>query len=273
MQARINGVETRFEITGDRDAPLVLLANSLGADLSMWDRQAAALAAEGFQVLRYDARGHGGTEASAPPYSMEDLADDQRSFLDEVGAERAHVVGLSLGAMAALVLTLKHPGRVRSLVLADTTSGYPPEVRAVWGERIAAVEAGGVMAILEGTLGRWFTPGFRDRDPETFARIRAGILATTAKGYVGCCHAIRGYDVSARLGEIRCPTLVMVGAEDAATTPAMAEALSRAIPGADLQVLPAAAHLSCVEQPDAFNGHLLDFLARQTTGADPGAGR
>ena len=269
MQARINGIETRFELTGDRGAPLVVLANSLGADLSMWDSQAAALANAGFQTLRYDARGHGRTEAPPPPYRMEDLANDLQALLDEVGAERVHMVGLSLGAMAALVLTLTAPARVRSLVLADTTSGYPPEVRAAWGQRIAAVEAGGVVAILDGTLGRWFTPDFKDREPDRFTRIRAGILATTTEGYVGCCHAILGYDVSARLGEIGCPTLVMVGAEDAATTPAMAEALSRAIPGADLQVLPAAAHLSCVEQPDAFNGHLLAFLDRQ---AAPGLG-
>lgn len=240
----------------------VTLAHSLAADLALLDGTTKSLVAGGFQVLRFDIRGHGRSEVPAGPYAMSALAADVAALLAELGIARTHFVGVSLGAMIGMTLALEHPGIIDRLVVADSTAGYAADGHQGWRDRIAAVEAGGMVAIQQGTLSRWFTDGFRERNPEVVARIGAMIPATPAAGWIGCAQAILGYDIHSRLGDIACPTLVMVGAEDHATPPAMAEALASRIPDAALVVLPDAAHQSLIEQPELFDRHVLDFLGK-----------
>jgi 3-oxoadipate enol-lactonase len=243
--------------------PWVVLAHSLAADHTLVAAEARLLA-DRFHVLRFDIRGHGASPAPAAPYAMTALADDAGTLLDSLGITAAHWVGISLGGMIGMTLALARPNLLRGLVLADTTSAYPPAAHQSWRDRIAAVRAKGMSAVVDGTLARWFTPAFRERESERFAEIGAMIARTPVEGFVGCCEAIIGHDVTARLGEIGCPTLVIVGEQDEATPPAMAETLRRGIRGATLHIIPSAAHQSGVEQPTAFAALLEDFLARHT---------
>jgi 3-oxoadipate enol-lactonase len=148
----------------------------------------------------------------------------------------------------------------KSLALCDTTSRYPAEAAGLWAERIKTVEAQGMEPLVESTLARWFTEPFRKSHPEVVQKVATMIRATPAPGYIGCSHAIPKINLTARLREIRCPALVIVGKDDAGTPLAMAEDIHQALPGSKLVVIPSAAHLSNLEQPDAFNRALDDFL-------------
>ena len=216
-----------------------VLAHALGCDLTMWDALAHHLA-EHSRVVRYNQRGHGDSEAPAGPYAMAELADDAARLIDE--------------------LALRHPGLVRALVLANTTSGYPAEAQAGWAQRIAGIEQGGLEAIVDGALQRWFHAGFHAQQPQTVAHWRARVLACDAAGYIACCHAIAGLDTTARLPGIAVPALVIAGALDQGTPPEMARVIAQGIPGARLVVLPEASHLSALEQPLAFRSTLDDWL-------------
>jgi 3-oxoadipate enol-lactonase len=242
-----------------RAAPWVVMSHSLACDHTMWDPQMRVL--RDFRVLRFDTRGHGASEAPAGEYTMDELAADAHALLDALGIERFHFVGLSMGGMIGQQLALRVPLRMASLTLADTTSRYPAEARPVWEQRIAMVRARGMDALVPTTLERWFTAGFRERNIETVAGIAAKIRATPVAGYIGCAHAISHIDLTARLSTIASPTLVIAGADDQGTPPAMAEDIVRAIDGSRLEVIPAAAHLSNIEQPDVFNALMHAFLA------------
>ena len=257
MKAKVNGILLHYTVEGE-SGPWVTLSHSLASDLRMWDPQVAALAAR-YRVLRFDTRGHGASEPGGTP-SMADLAGDLAALHDHLGIARSHVVGLSLGGAIAQTYALAHPERVVGLVIADATSAYPPPTHAMWQERADQVAAGGMAAVAAGTLGRWFTPGWRERHPEVLARMEAMILATPPEGFVGAVAAIMGFDVSGRLSEIRAPTFVVVGAEDQALPPTHSERIAAGIPGARLTVIEAAAHIANVEQPERFTAALLDFL-------------
>ncbi len=243
--------------------PWLVLAHSLAADHTLMAAEAQHLA-DRFRVLRFDIRGHGASPVPAAPYAMTALAEDAGALLDSLGITSAHWVGISLGGMIGMTLALARPKLMRGLVLADTTSAYPPAAHQSWRDRIAMVRAKGMSAVVDGTLARWFTPAFREREPERFSALGAMIARTPVEGFVGCCEAIIGHNVTARLAEIACPTLVIVGEQDEATPPAMAETLRRGIPGATLHMVPAAAHQSGVEQPAAFTAALQEFLTRHT---------
>lgn len=253
--ARLN-----YKLEGDI-GPWVTLAHSLASDLALLDGLAGKLVDAGYRVLRFDIRGHGGSDVPAGPYTMPALAADVRALLAGLGIERTHWVGVSLGAMIGMTLALEYPGIIDRMVVADTTAGYGVEGHRGWRDRIAAVEEGGTGAIQQGTLARWFTDGFRARFPDIVARIGAMIPATPAAGWVGCAQAILGYDIHDRIGDIVSPALVIVGSQDHATPPEMAEALASGIPGAELVVIPDAAHQSLIEQPELFDGHVINFLA------------
>ncbi|MCS7100403.1 MAG: 3-oxoadipate enol-lactonase [Burkholderiaceae bacterium] len=262
-QVQSNGcrIAYRIEAATAPGRPWLVFSHSLAADHRMWDPQVAAFTGR-FNILRYDMRGHGASEAPPPPYTLEQLADDLRAVLDAAGVEHCHYVGLSLGGMVGQIAALRYPRRFHSLVLADTTSRYPAEMRPVWEERIAAVRGpNGMAAVAPGTLERWFTAAFRDREPDTVARIGLQIRATPVNGYVGCAQAIMGLNLTARLQAIAVPVLVIVGEEDPGTPPAMAEEIVRAIDGARLVRIPQAAHLSNLEQPARFNEALAAFFA------------
>lgn len=258
MKVRANGIGIHYEISGS--GPWLTLSHSLCCDGSMWVPQMAALEGS-FTVLRFDTRGHGQSEAPAGAYTLEQMADDVLGLLDALKIERTHFVGLSMGGMIGQHLALKAPDRLDRLVLADTTSRLPPEARALWPERIRIAAEQGMQPLLESTLARWFTAPYRAAHPEVMERIGTLIRNTPVTGYIGCAQAIARIDVTDRLHDVKAPTLVIVGAEDGGTPPAMSEEIVAAIPGARLEVIPEASHLSNIEQAEDFNRLLLEFLA------------
>lgn len=257
----IGDIDVHYTIEGE--GPWITLAHSLACNLSMWDAQAALLS-QNFRVLRYDARGHGETSAPAGAYTLAQLADDVHGLFKHLGITRTHWLGISMGGMIGQTYALKHPGVLASMVLAGTTSRRPPNAEAMWGERIVLAQTQGMGALLESTLARWFTAGFRARQPEVVARIAASILTTPVNGFCGCCAAISKIDTLERLHEITCPVQVMVGEHDHGTPPEMARQIHANLPNSELVLIKDAAHIASIEQAEFFNARLLEFLAVQS---------
>ncbi len=232
----------------------VLLAHAIGCDHRMWDELASVLSRR-FRVLRIDARGHGESPVPKRPYTLEGMADDAVRVLDRLGIDTAHWVGLSMGGMIGQAFALAHGDRLGRLVLANTTSSYGAEGPAMWEARAKAVAEGGMAAITDLAMTRYFSDEFRARHSDVVAPVRKRFLETPAEGYIGCCDAIRDLDFTADLGRIHARTLVIAGEMDAGTPVAMSEAIANRIPGARLAVIPGAAHLSAVEKPAEFNAH------------------
>ena len=241
-------------------APIVL-SHALGLDQRMWDSLAALLAPR-HTVLRYDHRGHGGSAVPAGPYAMDDLVDDAARLIREWSAGPVIWVGLSMGGMVGQGLAIRHPELVRGLVIANSASRYPDAARPLWAERIAKVEQGGLEAIADMVIERYFSAGFRAAQPDIVAAYRRQLLQTDPSGYAAACPAVRDVDWLDRLASIRCPTLVIAGREDVGAPVALSEAMQQRIPAAELVVIDEAAHLSVVEQPAAFSAALDHFLAR-----------
>ncbi|HVQ74517.1 MAG TPA: 3-oxoadipate enol-lactonase [Candidatus Binatia bacterium] len=257
MKVSANGIEINYEIEGE--GPVVTMSHSLACNLGMWDEQVRALRNR-YRVLRYDTRGHGQTEAPAGAYTLDQLAEDLRGLLGALKIDRTHFVGLSMGGMIGQTFALKHPGVFESLVLCDTTSRYPAQAAPLWEERIKTVAAKGMEPMVAPTLERWFTAPFRARKPDMMERVGGMIRNTPVAGYIGCCQAIPKIDVTARLGEVRIPALVIVGEEDPGTPVEMARAIHAALPSAELAILRSASHLSNLEQPEEFTRVLGGFL-------------
>lgn len=263
-QVRANGIDIHYRIDGDGAParPWLVFSHAIACDLTMWDPQVEEFS-RALNVLRFDTRGHGGSSAPPGDYTLETLADDVKALLDALGIQRCHFVGLSMGGMIGQMAALRSPLRFASLTLVDTSSRYPPEMRSTWEQRIAAVMTPqGMNGVVPSTLERWFTARFRQMRPDVTAKVGALIRATPVAGYVGCARALSRLNLTARLGSIACPTLVIVGEEDHTTPLAMAEDIVRAIPGARLERIADAAHLSSMEQPDRFNALLRAFLLR-----------
>jgi 3-oxoadipate enol-lactonase len=254
--ATVDDVRVHYRIDGPADGPVLVLAHSLGADLTMWDAQVAALAGA-FRVLRYDARGHGASSVPPGPSTVERLARDALGLLDAVGVPRAHFCGLSLGGMVGVWLAAHAAGRVGRLVLANTAAriGTPQS----WNARIDAVQRGGLVAVAPTVLDRWFTPGFRERRPEAVVAVRRALLATPTDGYAAGCAAVREADLRDAARAVAVPTLVIAGTHDVATPPTDSRWLADAIPGARYCEL-AAAHVSNVEAAEEFTAAVSDFL-------------
>jgi 3-oxoadipate enol-lactonase len=259
MRMKANDIQINYELSGKKGAPVVVLSHSLSTNLRMWNPQIDALNPY-FQVLRYDTRGHGATEAPSGPYTLELLAEDVIALLDALGMDRVHFVGLSMGGMIAQCLGLNHPHRLMSLVLCGTASVIPPEAQPVWQERLDKVRKKGMEALSEETLERWFTPAFLRQNPPVVKLIREQILTTPVAGYIGCAEAIRRLNYLDRISGMKTPTLIIVGEDDPGTPVSASEAMHERIPGSTLVVLPSARHLSNVEQTDPFNAALLKFL-------------
>lgn len=260
MKIHANGIDIHYDIAGS--GPWLTLSHSLACDLSMWDSQMAALTPH-FRVLRFDTRGHG--QSSAPPdseeaYGWDRLSGDVLGLLDGLGITRTHFAGLSMGGMIGQHVALRAPQRIDRLVLADTSSRYPPAAIPLWVERIRLVQEKGMEALVDSTLERWFTAPFRAAHADVVGRIAGLIRTTPPAGYTGCGRTIPTLNITQRLNELTHPTLVIVGAEDGGTPPAMAREIAEAIRGARLEIIPDAAHLSNIEQPEVFNRLLLEFL-------------
>ncbi len=250
--------ELHHLLEGPDDAPVLVMASSLGTTLRMWDEQAPALS-ERFRLLRYDHRGHGGSSVPPGPYRIEDLGRDALALLDRLGIERFSFCGLSIGGMVGMWLASEAPGRVERLVLCCTSALFGP--REVWDERIAVARGQGMDALVEGVVARWFTPDFFSSHPETVEGAARMLRETDAEGYAGCCAAIRDMDLRGRLGSIKAPTLVISAADDPATPPEHGELIRDSIPGAGFEVVPNASHLANIEQPELMTRALLDHLA------------
>jgi 3-oxoadipate enol-lactonase len=260
-RVRANGIEINYDLEGPADAPVLMLSNSLLTGYGMWDLQAPAFARR-FRLLRYDTRGHGETQATPGPYSMDLLAGDALGLLDALGIERVHFLGLSMGGMIAQCLAAKHPERLLSVCLCDTACTMPPA--SIWNERIAMARSDGTGGFVRLMTERWLTADFRAGHPEVIAKLGAMISATSVDGLVGCAQAIRDMDHTAILLDIRLPTLIVVGESDPGTPVAAAEVLQRGIVNSRLEIIERAAHLPNIEQAERFNKIVLDFVGAQS---------
>jgi 3-oxoadipate enol-lactonase/4-carboxymuconolactone decarboxylase len=262
---QVNGVELFYELSGPTDAPIVAFSNSLGTTSAMWDGIVPALRGQ-YRVLRYDTRGHGWSRVVNAPITIDDLAADLTGLLDGLGITSAHVVGLSLGGMTAQALASRYPDRVTSLTLM-ATSAYMPSQQS-WDERASLVREQGTAAIVEPTMGRWFTPDYLRQAPEQVTPVREAFIAVDRAGYAVCCNAIGRMDLRPVIGRISTPTLVIAGADDPATPVAMAEEIRSTIPDAEMIILPRAAHLLAVEQAEKVAAYLVSFLDQHRDSED-----
>lgn len=261
MRITANGISVNYTLDGSPQAPVLTLSHSLACDLTMWDPQMPALTAK-YRVLRYDTRGHGGTDAPAGGYTLSQLADDALALLDALGIARTHWMGLSMGGMIGQTVALKAPQRFSSLILCDTSSRVPPEARPLWDDRIRTAETQGMAPLVEGTLSRWFTEPFRKQGGAELERVRGLIARTPPRGYIGCCHAIAALNLTDHIGAIKLPTLIVVGEEDQGTPVAASRVINEQIKGSELVILKSASHLSNVEQPAAFTAAVMAFLGK-----------
>jgi 3-oxoadipate enol-lactonase len=253
-----DGCKIHVEVEGPDEAPVLMLSNSLGTDLSMWDEQVPGFTRH-FRLVRYDRRGHGRSDVPAGPYSMERLGRDVLAVLDVLGIARVNWCGLSMGGMVGQWLGANAPERIDKLILSNTSSYYPD--KKLWDDRMRFARANGITAIAAATMERWFTKDFRERAPGAIARMTAMFVQTDIEGYLGCCAAIRDMDFRESLPNITAPTLVIAGRFDSATPLEMNTFISDHIPGAKLAVLEAA-HIANVEQPQAYTDTVLGFLLR-----------
>jgi 3-oxoadipate enol-lactonase len=250
-----DGCSLAYRIEGPEAAPVLLLSNSLGTAMAMWDAQIPRFI-EQFRVVRYDSRGHGLSDAPAGDYSMDRLGRDVIELADALGIDRFHFCGLSKGGMVGQWLGWRARERLGRLILANTSPYMGPP--SGWDDRIRAVRASGMAAMTDAVLERWFTPGFRAHQSAELEAVRALLLHTNPQGYAGCSAAIRDMDQRRLLPLIEVPTLVIAGDDDPATPIEHAQLLASGIRGAELHVL-SAAHLSNVEQPEAFADAVIGF--------------
>jgi 3-oxoadipate enol-lactonase len=253
-----DGCKIHVEVEGPEGAPVLMLSNSLGTDLSMWDAQEPAFTRH-FRLVRYDRRGHGRSGVPQGPYTMERLGRDALAVLDALGIVRVNWCGLSMGGMVGQWLGANAPGRIDKLILSNTASYYAD--KQLWADRMRFARNNGIAAVAAATMERWFTKDFRERAPEAIARMTAMFVKTDIEGYLGCCAAIRDMNFREWLPRIEAPTLVIAGRADPATPIEMNTFISDRIPGAKLAVIEAA-HIANVEQPQAYTDTVLGFLLR-----------
>jgi 3-oxoadipate enol-lactonase len=251
-----DGCIIHTEIEGPERAPVLMLSNSLGTNLHMWDEQVAPLTRH-FRLLRYDRRGHGKSSVPKGPYSMERLGRDVIAVLDGLGIQKINWCGLSMGGMVGQWLGANAASRIDKLILSNTACYFPD--KTMWEGRIKLVRDKGLAHIVDANMERWFTKDFRDRAPQTLAKMRDMFVATKVEGYVGCGEAIRDMDHRPLLPKISAPTLVIAGKHDPATPLEGNEFICAHIPGAKIAVLEAA-HIANMEQPKVYADTVLGFL-------------
>lgn len=246
---RSNGIWLHCREDGPATAPPLLLINSLGTDLRMWDAVMPALSQD-FRVIRFDKPGHGLSETAPRPYRIAALAAHALAVLDACDVAVADVLGLSIGGQIALSLALNHPERVGRLVLSNTAARIGSA--AMWQDRIAALEQQGIAAMADAVLERWFSAAWRAGNPGALAGWRAMLSRTDLTGYLGCCEALSVADLTADCTALRLPVHLIAGAEDGATPPALVQATADLMPQAALTCLPGVGHLPCIEDPAGF---------------------
>ena len=250
----------RITLDGDAAAPALILSNSLGTTLDMWDLQVAAFSKD-YRLIRYDARGHGGSPITPGPYSFADHGQDVLAVLDALAIERAAFCGISMGGHTGLWLGIHAGSRIDAISVCNSAAKIGTQQG--WRERAAMVREGGeasMKALAESSPGRWFSANFIDAHPAQVQRAQAWIAGIAPQGYAACCEALATSDLRADLDRISSPTMLLAGASDLVTTVADAQAMQERIAGAQLAVLPAS-HLSNLEAPKAFDQAVLHFLA------------
>jgi 3-oxoadipate enol-lactonase len=252
-----SGVLLHFRLHGAADAPAVVLVNSLGTDARIWDAAIERLAAD-YRVLSYDKRGHGLSDAPPGDYSLDDHVADLLGLLDFVGIERVALAGVSVGGLIAQGFALAHPERLAALVLCDTVPKLGDAT--MWNGRIDAIRRGGLAAIADPIMERWFSAEFRRTHPDELAGWRNLFVRSDAQGYCGTCATLRDSDLSGRLGAVVTPTLVLVGEHDGSTPVEMVRACAQAIPGARFDIIPDAGHIPSIEQPAATAALMAGFF-------------
>jgi 3-oxoadipate enol-lactonase len=257
----MTAIEVHHVVEGPEEAPVLVLANSLGATLGMWDPQFPELANR-FRVVRYDARGHGDSPEPQGPYTLEELGGDVLALLDRLGVDRAHVCGMSIGGLVGMWLAAHAPERIDGLVLCCTSAWFgDPDP---WFERAATVRAHGAAAVASSVVGRWFTPAFAAAHPGLVATMRAMIASTPAEGYAACCEVVGTTDLRSDLPSIAAPTLLVAGREDPAVPATRLEVTAAGIPGCRVEMVEAA-HMANMEQPAAVTGAILSHLLEAST--------
>jgi 3-oxoadipate enol-lactonase len=250
-----------YDIVGRMGGQVVCFAHSLAADSGMWIEQVPPLLEAGFQVLRIDMRGHGGSSPVAGNYDMAQLYGDVLEVMNALNIDRVHFVGLSIGGMLAQGFGLDHPKRIRSLMLCDSQPASPPDAATRWGGRIAEVQkAGSCLPLGDGTMQRWFTEAFRKKNPVRWRQIRDTVISTSAQGYIGCAAAIQNFDYRPRLPGLRIPTLIVCGADDPGAPPGESRHIAGLLPDGRYEEIADARHLPNVERPEAFNPLMLGWL-------------
>jgi len=258
MQAiDLNGVVLHHADHGARDAPVLVFANSLGTDFRIWDALLPYLP-DGWRWIRYDKRGHGLSSLPDGPWTIGDHAADLAALLDALGVRRAVICGLSVGGLIAQQIALSRPDLVRGLILMDTAARIGTD--EIWASRITQIREGGLEAILEANMQRWFTPAFR-ADPARIGPWNAMLCRTPVEGYLRTADAIRTCDLADAIPALSLPCLAVVGEADGSTPPNVVQAMADRIPGCRFEVIDGAGHLPCVEQPARLGALIADFLA------------
>jgi 3-oxoadipate enol-lactonase len=252
---KANGVKLNWREDGDPAGVPVVFANSLGTDLRLWD-QILPLLPSGLRIIRFDKRGHGLSDCPPAPYAMDDLLTDAEALLDGLGISDCVFVGLSIGGMIGQGLAARRPDLVHALVLSNTAAKMGDA--AMWQTRIDAIRAGGIEALADAVMERWFSPAFLVRPDLTAWRNM--LTRTPVEGYIGCCHAIAGADLTESTKALTLPTLAIAGSEDGASPPDLVQGTARMIAGSRFTVIEGAGHLPCVEDPAAYAALLNDFL-------------
>lgn len=258
MRIKANGIEINYQIDGPERAPWLILSNSLATNLSMWDEQARAFG-RAFRVLRHDQRGHGGTEAPTGRYPFDVLVADALALMDALGIKQAHFAGLSMGGATALGLAEKHPDRVDKVVVCDSPCQSTPASAQQWEERIAIAQKQGMEGLIEPTVGRWFPPEVLAAKAPHLDKVRQMIRTTPVNGFIGCAAALADHDYASAAGMVKRPVLFLVGEKDGVNPVAMRK-LNAAVPGSRYVELAGAGHISNLDQPQAFNRALEEFL-------------
>jgi 3-oxoadipate enol-lactonase len=259
MKVQANGISFNCDISGPESAPWLIFSNSLATNLHMWDPQAEALKNE-FRILRYDQRGHGLTNAPAGRYTFELLRDDVIALMDALNIKRAHWCGVSMGCATGMALVQKYPDCFDRLALCDNPGRSSPTTRRAWEERIAMAQHGGMSALLESTMERWFPPETLKANPPHLDLIRQMILTTPINGFIGCSAALGDHDFRPLMPKVTNPVLWMTGEKDANNAAEM-KVMQAELPGSRYVVLPGAGHISNMDQPEMFTRNLREFLS------------
>ncbi|MBL4646394.1 MAG: 3-oxoadipate enol-lactonase [Rhizobiales bacterium] len=256
---KLGNVTINTKVDGKEGAPWLVLSNSLGATFDMWNPQIPFLTKK-YRVLRYDTRGHGGSDTPAGPYSFADLTADVIGLMDRFDIKKTSFMGLSMGGGIGIGLALEHPDRIERIICADGRCVMSEPAQAAWDERIARVEKGGLETIVESSLAAWLTPEWHSAHPDQLLDVAKMILSNDPKGYIACCHAIKNIDYYRHLGDIKVPVLYVGGDQDMGAPPEVMQDMADVTPGASFNLVEGGAHVANLNVPEAFNAATKEFL-------------